>query len=59
MMLRLAEGEGMAELELVTDVDNVASQWVVERNGGFRVEEFLQPERLGGGRAVRWHIDLS
>jgi predicted acetyltransferase len=59
MMLRLAEGEGMAELELVTDVDNVASQLVVERNGGFRVEEFLQSERLGGGRAVRWHIDLS
>jgi len=59
MMLRLAEGEGMTEVELVTEVDNIASQLVVERNGGIRVEEFLQPGRLGGGRAVRWRIDLS
>ena len=59
MMLHLAEDEGMAEVELVTDVDNVASQLVVERNGGIRIEEFLQSERLGGGAAVRWRIDLS
>ena len=59
MMLRLAKGEGMVEVELVTDVDNVASQLVVERNGGIPVEEFIQSERLGGGRAVRWRVNLS
>jgi predicted acetyltransferase len=59
LMLVLAADEGMTEVELVTEVDNVASQRVVEHNGGVRVEEFTQVDRLGGGRAVRWRIDLS
>jgi predicted acetyltransferase len=58
-MLRLAVAEGMTEVELVTDVDNVPSQRVVESNGGVRFEEFTQVDRLGGGRAVRWRIDLT
>jgi predicted acetyltransferase len=59
MMLVLAAEEGMTEVELVTDVDNLASQRVVERNGGIRVQEFAQVERLGGGRAIRWRIGLA
>lgn len=59
LMLALAKAEGMTQVELVTDVDNVASQRVVERNGGVRVEEFEQTDRLGGGHAVRWHITLT
>ena len=59
LMLVLAASEGMTEVELVTGVGNVASQRVVERNGGVRVEEFAQADRLGGGQAVRWRIDLA
>ena len=59
MMLDLARDEGMAEVELVTDVDNVASQRVIERNGGVLVEEFTTPERIGGSISYRWRIDLD
>jgi predicted acetyltransferase len=59
LMLALAKDEGMARVELVTDVDNVASQRVVESNGGVRVEEFEQVDRLGGGHAFRWRINLT
>ena len=58
-MLLLAADEGLTEVELVTDVDNIPSQRVVESNGGVHLEEFTQVDRLGGGRAVRWRIDLS
>jgi predicted acetyltransferase len=59
LMLALAADEGWGAVEVVTDVDNVASQRVVERNGGVRVEQFAQVQRLGGGQAIRWRIDLS
>lgn len=59
LMLVLAADEGMTDVELVTDVANVASQRVVEHNGGVRVEAFTQVDRLGGGTAIRWRIDLS
>ena len=58
LMLILASHEGLTEVDVVTDVDNVASQLVVERNGGTRVEEFTQIDRLGGGQAYRWRIQL-
>jgi predicted acetyltransferase len=58
LMLALAKNEGMTAVDLVTDVDNVASQRVVESNGGVHVEQFTQVERLGGGRAIRWRITL-
>lgn len=57
-ILRLALAEGMTMVELVTDVDNFPSQRVVESNGGVRLEEFQQIDRLGGGRAFRWQISL-
>jgi predicted acetyltransferase len=59
LMLDLARTEGMTSVELVTDVDNVASQRVVERNGGVRGEEFTMPARIGGARAYRWRILLD
>ena len=58
-MLHCAAEEGLTMLELVTDPANIASQRVVERNGGVRVEEFVQSQRLGGGRAIRWRITLA
>jgi len=59
LMLALAIAEGMTDVELVTDTDNVGSHRVVTNNGGVLVDEFQQVERLGGGRVFRWRIDLS
>ena len=59
LMLALAVEEGMTEVDIVTDVDNIASQRVVERNGGVRVGEFTQTESLGGGQAIRWRVDQA
>jgi predicted acetyltransferase len=39
-------------------VDNVASQRVIERNGGVRVDEFVALAALGGRRHFRYRIDL-
>jgi predicted acetyltransferase len=58
-MLELARAEGMTEVELVTDVENIASQRVVERNGGVRGEVFTQLERVGGGHAYPWRVQLA
>ncbi len=58
LLLELAPAEGLTAVDLVTAADNVASQRVIERNGGFRVEEFTQIERLGGGASIRWRINL-
>ena len=59
LMLALATAEGMTQVELVTAVGNAASHRVVENNGGVRIEEFRQADRLGGGQAILWRIDLS
>ena len=59
LMRVLAVEEGMTEVDIVTDVDNIASQRVVERNGGVRVEEFAQTEPLGGGQAIRWRVEQA
>jgi predicted acetyltransferase len=58
-LLPLAAAEGLTSIDLVTNIDNVASQRVVEKNGGVIVAEFTQCEGLGGGPAYRWRISLG
>ena len=57
-MLDLVRPLGIAFVELVTNIDNIASQQVVKTNGGVLVEEFDKPESSGGGCAYRFRIDL-
>ena len=38
--------------------DNVASQKVIEANGGVFVEEFETPPALGGDRECRYRVEL-
>ncbi|MBI1351272.1 MAG: GNAT family N-acetyltransferase [Actinomycetales bacterium] len=59
LMLHLAREQGLSEVLIVTDVDNDASQRVVERNGGVRGKSVTLPQRIGGGRAYRWRIPLG
>ena len=58
-MLRDAKAEGLRYVELTTLPDNVASQRVIEANGGVFGEEFTTPAALGGGPEFRYRIDLS
>jgi predicted acetyltransferase len=43
-------------VELTTDVRNVASQHVIEANGGVRVETFFKPAAYGGAESYRYRI---
>jgi len=58
-MLPDARAEGLRYVELTTRPDNVASQRVIEANGGVFVEEFIIPAALGGEREFRYRIQLQ
>jgi predicted acetyltransferase len=54
-----ARAEGLRYVELVTDHDNVASQRVIEANGGVLVEEFIKPAVYGHNkRGFRYRVNL-
>ena len=50
--------EGLAFVELTTDVGNVASQRVIEANGGALVERFRKPAAYGDAESLRYRIAL-
>ncbi|MEP6729059.1 MAG: GNAT family N-acetyltransferase [bacterium] len=53
-----AKEQGLAFVEVTTNVENVASRKVIEANGGELVERFRKPEGLGGGEGLRFRIYL-
>jgi predicted acetyltransferase len=53
-----ARAEGLRYVEMTTRPDNVASQKVIEANGGVFVEEFETPPALGGHRESRYRVEL-
>jgi predicted acetyltransferase len=55
-MLHEATAEGLRYVEITTDLDNVASQRVIEANGGVLVEEFVTPPSLGSKRELRYRV---
>lgn len=57
-MLPIARAEGLPFVELTTDPDNLASQRVIESNGGRLVEHFAKPASFGGVAGLRYRIDL-
>jgi predicted acetyltransferase len=59
LLLTDAAAEGLDYLEITTDPDNVASQRVIEANGGWLVERFPYPPAYGRGVGLRYRIDLS
>jgi predicted acetyltransferase len=46
-------------VEITTDVTNVASQRVIEANGGVIVERFFKPAGYGGAESLRYRIALD
>lgn len=51
--------EGLEYVELTTNAANVASQRVIEANGGMVAEHFEKPAVYGGGRSLRYRIPLG
>ena len=57
-ILPLAAQQGLPYVELTTDPDNVASQRVIEANGGVLVETFIKSAEYGSTPALRYRIAL-
>jgi predicted acetyltransferase len=59
LLLVQAKGEGLAYVELTSDADNVASQRVIEANGGDLIERFHKSAEFGGAESLRFRILLA
>jgi len=53
-----ARAVGLPYVELTTDATNIASQRVIEANGGRVVERFNKPAGYGGAESLRYRIHL-
>jgi len=51
-----AKARGLPYVEITTDVTNVASQKVIEKNGGVLVERFHKPAGFGGAEGLRYRV---
>lgn len=58
LLLPQARDEGLAYVELTTQVDNIPSQRVIEANGGEVVERFHKSHAHGGAESFRYRIPL-
>ena len=56
--LPIVRAEGLPFIELVTEPSNVASQKVIEANGGVLVERFAKGPEYGGREGLRYRIAL-
>ena len=58
-MLPLAREVGLPYVEITTDPDNIASQRVIEANGGVLVEHFTKPAQFGSAPGLLYRIALN
>jgi len=58
LLLPQARDEGLAYVDLTTDADNIASQRVIEANGGKVIERFFKSAAYGGAESLRFRILL-
>ncbi len=59
LMLPEAAALGLPFVEITTDPDNIASQKVIEHNGGVLFERFNKPVQFGSTPALRYRIYFS
>lgn len=59
LLLPLAREEGLAYVEIVADADNIASQRVIESNGGELILRFRKSAEYGGAESLRFRIFLT
>jgi predicted acetyltransferase len=58
-MLGVARGQCFQRLEITTDPDNLASQRVIESNGGLLLGRYARGAAMGGGEILRYEIVLA
>ena len=58
LLLPEAKAEGLSYVEITTDPSNLASQRVIEANGGVLHERFIKPPQYGGVAGLRYRISL-
>jgi predicted acetyltransferase len=58
LLLAEAGAEGLRYIEITTEPENIASQRVIEANGGVLVEHFTKPAQFGGTPGLRYRIAL-
>ena len=56
LILPEAKAVGLPYVEITTDPDNIASQRVIEANGGIFVEHFIKPQQFGCKPGLRFRI---
>lgn len=59
VMLDHARDEGLPFVEITTDPDNLASQRVIEKNGGVLYEHFTKPVQFDAKPGLRYCIAVS
>ena len=58
LLLPLARAEGLAFVDITTNLDNGPSQKVIVANGGVLQEQFTKDAVWGGQQGLRFRIDL-
>jgi predicted acetyltransferase len=58
-LLPEARAEGLDYVELTTDPENIASQRVIEANGGVLHERFIKPVQFGSTPGLRYRVVLT
>jgi predicted acetyltransferase len=58
LMLEVARAQGLREVEITTDPDNIASQRVITGNGGVLFESFDKGEAYGHAPGLRYRVGL-
>ena len=56
LILPEAKAVGLPYVKITTDPDNIASQRVIEANGGILVEHFIKPQQFGCKPGLRFRI---
>jgi predicted acetyltransferase len=59
LLLPAVAKEGLPYVEIITDTDNLASQRVIETNGGKLVERFQKPAMYGASESLKYRIVFS
>lgn len=59
LLLPEASEEGLSYVELIADADNIASQRVIEANGGELIDRFYKSPAHGGAESLRFRIRLT
>lgn len=59
LILPEARAVGLPYVEITTDPDNIASQRVIEANGGILVEHFIKQQQFGSKPGLRFRITFT